>query len=159
MILYSIGKIVNTHGIKGEVKIKKDTDFDRFKKGSTVYIDGKLLKIRSVRIQGELYLVAFENLLSLTDVEHLKHQEVFTSDEPTDLKENEYHLPKLIGLSVLTQNNYLVGHVDSLIEVPQGHLLKVIKSDGKYVLIPFVSEFIKSVTDEEIMIDTIEGLI
>ena len=34
---YEIGKIANTHGIRGEVKIKTDTDFDRFVKGKTIY--------------------------------------------------------------------------------------------------------------------------
>ena len=35
--MYLVGKIVGTHGIKGELKVKSDTSFDRFKKGSKLY--------------------------------------------------------------------------------------------------------------------------
>ena len=37
--MYLVGKIVGTHGIKGELKVKSDTSFDRFKKGSKLYIE------------------------------------------------------------------------------------------------------------------------
>ena len=37
--MYLVGKIVGTHGIKGELKVKSDTSFDRFKKGNKLYIE------------------------------------------------------------------------------------------------------------------------
>lgn len=159
MILYSIGKIVTTHGIKGEVKVLPDTDFDRFIKGATVYVNGKPLIIKSVRTQNEYFLVSFEGYPTLTEVEVLRGFEVFTAEEPTELGENEYHLPQLIGLNVYAMDNTLIGTVDNLVEVPQGHLLRVLTNENKKVLIPFVKEFIKTVSDDGIWIDVIEGLL
>ncbi len=159
MIFYSIGKIVTTHGIKGEVKVLPDTDFDRFKVGATVYADQKPLVIKSVRRQNAYFLVSFEGLPTLTSVEPLRKLEIFTKEEPDDLGEDEFHLPKLVGLDVWTGNNFHVGIVESVVEVPQGHLLRIKTNDNKSVLVPFVKAFIKSVSTDGIFIDVIEGLL
>ena len=159
-MLYSIGKVVQTHGIKGEVKIRPNTDFDRFKKGRKLIINDEIYIIQSVRRQKDIFLVAFEGYPTLTEVEHLKQQEVYTDEEPTQLDDDVYHLPKLIGLKVYDQHNYLIGNVIELVDVPQGYLLRVKRLDNhKLILIPFVDAFVKSVDDESIKIETIEGLI
>ena len=158
-MLYSIGKVVQTHGIKGEVKISAHTDFDRFIKGKIVIINQKDYQIKSVRRQKDLYLVAFEGYPTLTEVEHLKQQEIYTNEEPGLLEADTFHLPKLIGLKVYDQHNYLIGTVTELLSVPQGYLIRVQKEDQKLVLIPFVDAFIKSVNEESIIVETIEGLI
>ncbi|MBN3491173.1 16S rRNA processing protein RimM [Acholeplasma equirhinis] len=157
-MMYSIGKIVDTHGIKGEVKILSHSDFDRIKVGVTLYIGELPLKVRSVRRQNEYYLVGFEGYLTLTSVEPLRKKEVFTTEEPT-LGEDEYHLPKLVGLDVFSMNHLHLGKVDSLVEVPQGYLLRIETNDKRMVYVPFVNAFVKSVSDEGILIETIEGLI
>lgn len=159
-MLYSIGKVVQTHGIKGEVKIKPHTDFDRFVKGSDVIIQDTKYKIQTVREQKDLLLVSFVGYPTLTDVEHLKQQEIYTDEEPLDLESDAFHLPKLIGLKVYDQHNYLIGTVLELVDVPQGYLLRILRDDnGKTVLIPFIDKFIKSVDETSIHIETIEGLI
>ena len=157
-MMYSIGKIVATHGIKGEVKILSHSDFDRIKVGHTIYAGETPLKIRSVRRQNEYYLVGFEGYLTLTEVEPLKKKEVFTTEEPT-LGEDEFHLPKLVGKDVFSMNQIHLGKVESLVEVPQGYLLRIETNDKKLVYVPFVNAFVKSISDEGIMIETIEGLI
>lgn len=158
-MLYFIGKIVTTHGIKGEVKVLPNTDFDRFKTGNTVYIDTKELVIRQVRTQNKYYLVAFEGLNSLNDVEFLRGLDVFTKDEPPKLKKDEFHLPQLIGLSVYLMDDELVGVVDDVLDFPQGYYLRVKTKDNKKVLIPFIKEFVKKANDDGVWIDPIEGLI
>src|SRR5690606_32217589 len=117
-------------------------------------------KIKSVRRQEKLFLVSFEGYPTLTEVEHLKQQEIYTSEEPDRLDADSFHLPKLIGLKVYDQHDYLIGTVLELVDVPQGYLLRVMRKDnGKTVLIPFVEAFIKNVNEESIHIETIEGLI
>ena len=159
-MLYSIGKVVQTHGIKGEVKIKSHTDFERFIKGNHIIIGDTKYIIQTVRKQKDLFLVSFEGYPTLTEVEHLKQQEIYTDEEPGLLDSDAFHLPKLIGLDVYDQHNYLIGSVSELVEVPQGYLLRVLRNDNdKTVLIPFIETFIKSVDETSIHIETIEGLI
>ena len=159
-MLYLIGKVVQTHGIKGEVKIKPLTDFDRFVKGKTVYINNKPYDIQSVRKNKDMLIVSFRDYPTLTEVEHLKQQEIYTDEQPTSLDDDTYHLPQLIGLDVYDQYNYLIGKVVELMEVPQGFLLRIQRTNSdKTVLIPFKDVFIKEVTATSIVVETIEGLV
>ncbi len=159
--MYRVGKIVNTHGIKGEVKVMSTSDFDRFKKGNTLYYYNKKekvnLKIKSVRMQNEIFLIKFEGFNSLTEVEDLKGLELFTSDRP-ELEEDEYIKEDLIGLSVYSTEGELIGKVIDLRFLPSQELL-VVKGEGKKeILIPLIAEFVVSINDK-IIVKVIEGLI
>lgn len=74
----TIGVLVNTHGLRGEVKIKTMTDFPhiRFEKGALVHLqaeEGLLsLKIKSVREQKGLLLVKFDGYDDINQVEKWK---------------------------------------------------------------------------------------
>ena len=67
--MYLVGKIIGTHGIKGELKVKSDTSFDRFSVGNVLYIklddhDYKKIVINSHRIHQGCDLITFNNMLS-----------------------------------------------------------------------------------------------
>lgn len=159
MLFYCIGKIVTTHGIKGEVKVRPETDFNRFEIGKKVFVDQETLTIKSVRKQNELFILQFNELTSLTAVEHLKQKDMYTNEEPSNLSDDEFHLPKLIGLDVFTETHQVFGKVLDIVDVPQGHLLRIKTLDQRIIMIPFVKEFVKSVSDTGIMIALIEGLL
>lgn len=157
-MLYLIGKIMNTHGIKGELKVTSSTDFDRFKKQEVVYIDNQPYTIKTVRKQKKIYIISFETLNTLNDVLFLKGKEIYTDQEPK-LNEDEFHLPKLIGLDVKLLDGTLIGVVESVEALPQGYYLRIKKlNQHRTILIPFLKVFVKSVEDA-IYIDPIEGLI
>lgn len=157
---YEIGRIANTHGIRGELKIKTDSDFDRFVKGKVVYIDYKNerieLLIKSVRETKDYLIVKFDGIDDINLVEKYKGLSIFTDEAPM-LHEDEYHYQDLIGLSVYNQHNQKVGVVNDIIEVPQGHLLQI-KTETKMALVPFVGAFVKDISDV-IIIEEIEGLL
>lgn len=157
---YEIGKISNTHGIRGEVKIKKDTDFDRFVKGKTIYTNtasGELkLIIKTVREAKDHLIVSFEGYDNINQIEHLKGSILFTTEKPK-LKKGEYHFNDLIGKKVFNQHDKQVGTVKDVIEVPQGHLLQI-DTGEKLALVPFVEAFVKTI-DDIITIEEIEGLL
>lgn len=158
MTTYLIGKITNTHGVKGEVLIKPLTDFDRFIKNKEIYTlnPNKTLTIKSVRHHNKGLIVSFYDLDDINLVKPLKGFELYSDERPI-LDEGEYHMQTLIGLEVKNQHNVLRGVVVDVIEVPQGHLLRVdIGRETK--LIPFNNTFIKSVTDH-IVVEEIEGLL
>lgn len=158
---YEIGRIINTHGIRGEVKVKTDSDFDRFVVGKTIYVLDKDIKkeltIKAVRKFPQGLIVKFVGIDNINDIEYLKGSLLYTDEEPV-LEEDEYHYNDLIGLKVINQNNVEIGVVNDVIDVPQGHLLQV-KTSSKMVLIPFVSAFIKEIDEHSIKIEEIEGLL
>ena len=100
------------------------------------------------------------NLYKLNDVLDKVGMDVFasTNDVPP-MKENEYYVDDLVGLQVLNTNNEILGTVTDVIDIPSGYLLEITdKTNNNSFLVPFVDAFVKSIDDEKIIIEEIEGL-
>lgn len=160
--MIQIGKIRNTHGLKGEAKVMNLSDFDRFSPYSVVFVimNGEELElvIERVRRQKDWFIVKFEGIDSIEDVLPFKGLDLYTKeDASSQLAEDEFLFADLIGKKVI-ENGRTVGHVSAVIPVPQGHLLEIRDNDKK-VLIPFVKAFIGPITDDAIIIYPIEGML
>lgn len=163
-----IGKIVGTHGIKGEVKILPDTDFrsERFQKNNQLYLkfQDRMMPIiiDSHREFKSIELVAFNQIKDINEVQKYVGCPVYVDrDTLGDLPENEFYYDDLIGMNAITVRGERIGIVEDLVDVPQGVILTIRKADGKTAMVPFVDEFIKAVRFEEktIVIAPIEGLL
>lgn len=156
---YLIGKIMNTHGVKGELLVKPLTDFDRFVKDKEVFTLEPFIKfkIKKVRHHNKGLLVSFYDYDNINLVVNLKGLLLYTNEKPT-LLEDEYHFNELIGLEVYNQDNVLRGIVKEVIEVPQGHLLRI-EVGETLKLVPFNKQFVKEVKDNHLIINEIEGLL
>lgn len=162
--MYQIGKITNTHGIKGEVKIYNLSDFNRFLVGAEIYvmIKGKKVNftIDRVRPQGKMFIVKFQSYDNINDILVYKGLDVFTDEVVTEeLEDDDYHYQSLLDKKVYTNTNQYVGIVTGLIPVPQGHLLEILKENDQKAFVPFVKAFILEVSEDKIIIDPIEGLL
>jgi 16S rRNA processing protein RimM len=160
--MIQIGKIRNTHGLKGEAKVMNLSDFDRFSPFSVVFVvkNGEEIKlvIERVRRQKDWFIVKFQDIDSIEDVLPFKGHDLYTKeDASSQLADDEFLFADLIGKKVLDKGR-TVGHVTAVIPVPQGHLLEI-KDDEKKVLIPFVKAFIGPITDDSIVIYPIEGML
>lgn len=157
-----VGKIVTTHGIKGEVKVQIITDnISRFEKGNVLYIGEEKEKIivDNYRLQKNMILLSFNNITNINDV--LKYiDKILYVDINEVREEDEIYYDDLIDC-VVKANEEKIGVVVDVIEVPQGEILKIQKNNGKYALVPYVDEFIIDVNINEkiILIDPIEGLL
>lgn len=164
MNYYLCGKIQTTHGLKGELKVKSTSDFNRFAVGSIIYIKQKgeyiKLEVVTTRFHKGCYLVSFKGMQDINLVEHLKNVDLYVDEEAhTLLDEDEFYYDELINKEVYFDNDEYIGVTKSILELPQGHYLEVIKDDGKKVLIPFRKEFIKDVFDDAIEVFYLEGLV
>lgn len=161
-----VGKIVTTHGIKGEVKVKVETDDDsRFDVNNHLYvgIDDKHINeqivIDSSRYQKDMILLSFNNIKNINDVQKYVGLSLFVDiDEVRE--DGEIYYDDLIDSKVFV-NGEEVGEVIDVMEVPQGEILRIKKKNGKIALVPFVDEFIENVDidKKEIIINPIEGLL
>ncbi len=162
--MYKIGKITNTHGIKGEVKIFNMSDFNRFSVGKEVYLlnkqEKKFFIIERIRTQKNILIVKFKGIDDINQIEPFKGFDLY-SDESIDdeLEDDDYHYSDLIDLIVYDQENHKLGTVISIIPVPQGHLLEIETMEKKKVLVPFNEAFIDDVLEDKITIKPIEGLL
>lgn len=157
-----VGKIVTTHGIKGEVKVQVITDnISRFEKGNCLYIGENKEKIivDSYRIQKNMVLLAFNGITNINDV--LKYIDKMLYVDVDEIRDDEeIYYDDLIDCVVKVDEEE-IGTVIDVIEVPQGEILKIQKNNGKIALVPYVDEFIIDVDIENkvILIDPIEGLL
>ena len=152
-----IGKVANTHGIKGELRILSNFKYkdEVFKKDNNIYIDGTKLTIKTYRVHKKYDMLTFDGYNDINDVLSFKCQKVY-------IDENDYNFSgvlneNLIGLKVYS-NDKLIGRV-LRVEENAGKELLVIQKDGKEYLIPYVDEFIKKINNDRIEINLIKGLI
>jgi len=162
--MYKIGKITNTHGIKGEVKIFNMSDFNRFSVGKEIYVLQKGEKIyftiERIRTQKNILIIKFKGYDDINLIEAYKGLELYSDNPVTDeLEEDDYHYSDLIDLDVFDLNHQKLGTVKSIIPVPQGHLLEILTIEGKKALVPFNQAFIEHVLKDSIIIKPIEGLL
>ena len=151
MALVAIGRIVNTHGLKGEVRVLPATDFqsDRYAQGNVVSLETptgfRPLVITRYRPHKGFDLLSFAGLDTIEDVEGFKGCTLYAdaADQVT-LHANEYRAVDLIGLSVL-QGGKVVGRISGIREYPQGDYLEVAKTDGGTALVPFVDALVGAI--------------
>lgn len=156
-----IGKIINTFGIKGELKIYSESDFieHRYRKGAKIYIDNKEHIVSSFRIHQNLVLITIDEIKDINQVLQYVGKDIYApSNDNPKLEEDEYYLDDLIGLKVYNQHNEYLGTVNDFLDLPQGEVMEILTEKNKKILIPFVDDFIIEITEETIIIEEIEGL-
>ena len=164
-----VGKIVNTHSLKGEVKVISSTDFEeeRFKKGSKLLITRGNQLIREVVIQSyrnhkNFLLVKFEGIDSVEEAEKLKNLQIkIDSDEVGELEENEFYFHQIIGCEVFDENDKNLGEIIDIL-TPGANDVWVIKGEnGKEILIPYIEDVVKKIDiiSKKVNIEVMEGLI
>ena len=156
-----IGKIVNTHGIKGEVRILSNFKYKKqvFKINNKLYIgnDKKQLNINSYRIHKNFDMITFKEYDNINDVLIFKNNKVFIDRD--NLKIDDYLDEDLIGMDVFS-NNKCIGQIKK-IEYIKNNNLFVIENENKVNYIPNNKDFIESVDldNRRVYIKDIEGLI
>ena len=154
---FLVGSIVNTHGIKGEVKVKSETNLDRFEKGSTLYLKKGnkyiTITIDSHRQHKGMELITFNGIGDINDVLDYKGCNLYIKHEDEDT----IYYEDLIGKDIVVDDK-VVGIVVYIREVPQGIILEC-DCGGKTKFIPYVEAFIKEVKEDSIIVTPIEGLL
>ena len=103
------GKIVNTHGLRGDVKLEPWTDDpELFFDIDTLYLDaaGKQpLTIEAVRVQKGMLLLKFEGINTVEDAEKLRNKVLYIHRDDIPLEEGEYLIQDLLGSTIVDADN------------------------------------------------------
>lgn len=156
-----IGDIVNTHGIKGEVRIM--SNFERknliFKQNFPIYIGNNKEKqiINTYRVHKNFDMLTFNDICDINDVLLYKGEKVYILR--SDLDENFHIKNDLIGFDVICNDNN-VGKVAYFFN-NNAYDLMVIKNSLKSNIVPYLSQFIDKIDYDKkmIYICNMEGLI
>lgn len=158
MELIKIGKIVNTHGIKGELRLLSKFPYkDKvFIKGMNIYIDKENKEvINTYRKHKNFDMITMEGYSNINEVLKYKGKSVYVNKEDIKL-DNNYLDEDIIGLNAYVNDNYkgIVTNIERYEKV----VLLVIKNNDKEYLVPY--ELIEKVdiNDKKIFIKNIIGL-
>lgn len=172
---YTVGKLVNTHGIRGEVKIWPQTDFPevRFAKGSVLTLVDEekggtsfTVEVVSSRLQKNVYVVKLKGFDNINDIEKYKGWTLKVSeDDLVDLPEDEYYYHQIIGCTVVTDEGEELGEVTEILS-PGANDVWVVKGKdsggrAREVLLPVIDEVLLNVdvAAKVIKVKLLEGLI
>ena len=154
---FNVGKIVNTHGIKGELKVLPLTDFpeERFAKGSKLVIDTTKqiipVVVESARFHKNMY-----------EVEQYKGSMLKVSEEyQTELSDDEFYFHQIVGCTVITDEGEELGTVKEILTPGANDVWVVKMNNGKEILIPYIDDVVLHVdiNNKKITVHLMEGLI
>jgi len=141
-----IGRIVNTHALKGEVRIVSDFEFkDRiFKENTLLYIGENKDKeiIETYRKHKQFDMVKFKGIDYINDVLKYKGSKVYIDESILNLKDDEILISELINMDVYNDNKY-VGRITEYRSDNGNNMLRV---NNK--LIPYNKDFITKIDKE-----------
>ena len=155
-----IGKIVSTHGIKGELKILSDFPYkDKvFVVGNKIIIDNEDYEIKSYRVHKNFDMVTLNNYKDINEVLFLLKKEVYFDKDKLSLNDNEILDEDLIKYNVLTKDGKKGIIKEIFMASPDNKILRV-EFDHE-VLIPVNSPMIVEINKEnkELIVELIEGM-
>ena len=155
-----IGKIVNTHGIKGEIRILSDFEFKdkAFKVNTHVIIDDKEYKILTYRKHKNFDMITLEGFTNINDVLFLMKKKVYKDKNELNLNKDEILDEDLINYNVVDNSNNTGKIIEIFYASETNKILRVMFD--KEVLIPLSSPMIKEINSDkkEIKVELIEGM-
>ena len=167
---FNVGTIVNTHGIKGELRVISKTDFadERYKKGNSLFLfmsdkDEPIeLIVQSHRVHKNFDLLTFEGFDDVNQVEKFKGGKLKVSENQLgSLAKDEYYFHEIIGCLVVTEQGEEIGVVKEILTPGANDVWVVKGKGGKEHLIPYIEDVVKEidVQAKSIVITPLEGLL
>lgn len=168
--LILVGQLVNTQGIRGEVRVISRTDFPetRFKKGAELLLVHEdipqpiVLVVESSRPHKGFILVKFVGFDNINQVERFKGGELkVLKSELIDLPEDIYYIHDLIGSKVVEENGNELGILKEVLQPGANDVYVVKPPRGKDILLPVIRSCILEVRikDRLVIVRIPEGLL
>ena len=162
-----IGQIVNTFGIKGQVKVVPFTDditqFDTLKQ---IYIEKRknleLFEIEKSNYHKNMMILKLKGIDTPEQAESLRNCYIkINRKDARKLPEGTYFIVDLIGLDVYTDEEKLLGTLEDIYNAGSSDIYVVKNDEGKEILLPAIKDVLKQVDleNKKIIVHIIEGLI
>lgn len=161
MNYFNVGKIVNTQGLQGEMRVLSVTDFaeERFKKGNILALFDKKdqfvmdVEIASHRKVKNFDIIKFKGMYHINDIEKFRDFTLKVREEDlTDLEDGEFYYHEIIGLEVY-ENDILLGTIREILQ-PGANDVWVVKRKGKRdLLLPYIPPVVMGIDIEQGRVD------
>lgn len=165
----NVGKIVNTHGIKGEVRVISDTDFpeERYQPGAELIwlgndeSDRLTLTVASHRQHKQFDLVKFESYPTINEAESLVGGTLnVTEADLATLDDDTFYWHDIVGLTAYDEAGTEIGQVKEILSSGANDVWVISRRGQKDLLLPYIDEVVKDVnlTAGTITVHVLEGL-
>ena len=166
MEFLEVGKIINTHGLRGDVKIVTWTDYpEDFEEIERVYIRRKtadeVLNITNVKYQKNNIIVKFKEIADINEAEKYKNLVVYADREDLpELEEGAHYIADLIGLTVIDEDGEVIGELIDVFNTGANDIYDVKRSGKRNLLLPVIDEVVKDIDleNKKITVHVMEGL-
>lgn len=162
-----IGQIVNTFGIKGQVKIVPFTDdITRYDELKEIYVEKKnelkLFQIEQVNYKKNMVILKLKGIETVEEAEKLRNCYLkIDRKDAKKLPKDTYFIVDLLGLDVYTDEGKLLGKVDDIYNAGSSDIYVVKDELGKQILLPAIKDVLKEVDleNKKIIVHLIKGLV
>ena len=166
---FEVGKIVNTQGLKGEVRVISFTDSaeERYQTGKqlTLFQKGKdpiVLTIKSHRKHKNFDLLSFIDHDRIEDVIIYKEGILKVAEKDLhELDDEEFYYHEIIGLTVFTEEGENLGTIKDILPLGSNDVWVVKQKGKKDLLLPYIKDVVKEVNLDEglVRITLLEGML
>ncbi len=159
-----IGKIVSSHGLKGQVKVYNySKNKERYEDLDEIIVENRILNIEGVKYKDQMVILKLKGVDDRDAADRLRDKELSIDEKNLkELPEGEYYIRDLIGLNVIdVKTSQSIGTISEVLQNKAQDIYVVSREGLSDVLIPVVSEFVKdvSLTNKCVYVDLIEGFI
>ncbi len=164
--LLEVGKIVNTHGLRGDVKVVPWMDYpEEFEELSTVWLktrrELKKLTLSSVKYQKNNLIVKFKEISDINEAEQYKNCVLLAErEELGELPEGVHYIVDLIGLTVVDESGAEIGKIADVFNTGANDIYDVKREGKKNLLLPVIDDVVKNIDIEggKVTVHIMEGL-
>lgn len=154
--LLQVGAILDTHGLRGEVKVFPTTDdpsrYDALEEVELLTKEGKYLhlEVERVRYFKNLVIVKFRHYDNINDIEQYKKCNLYvTRENAVELEKNEYFVADLIGLAAKSDDGGDLGTLTDVLTTGANDVYVIKGADGEELLVPAIRDCVREVNVEE----------
>lgn len=162
-----IGRVANTHGVQGMIKVLPTTDDPRrFELLKKIYLEDikgntSVYTIKSVKYFNKFVLLALNEITDMNGAMLLKQSIIkIPREEALPLEENEYYITDLIGLDVYDNLGTLIGPLKDVIFTGSNDVYVIDNGTKEGLLLPAIKECVQSVDiiQRKMIVTVLEGL-
>jgi len=158
--LIEAGKVANTHGVRGELRLQPWADSPEFLTGfEYLYIDGVPVKVLSAKVHKGCVIATLEGVDDIEAAIRMKNKVIKVKKDDIHLEDGRYFITDLIGIKAIdAETGETLGTLSDVLSLPSNNVY-VIKGERE-ILVPAVPEFIVETNLEKgyVKLRLIEGL-
>lgn len=157
-----IGKIIKSHGLKGEFKIYPySSDTSAFKTYKNIYVEdiSSVYEFQHIKMMNNLLIAKFKGVNDIDDLPKFIGKSIFIDyAEKRKMEKDEYLISELIGMKVYYKEDF-IGIVDDVLQYGVNDVFRVVNNSSEK-LIPNIKQFVKSIDlqNNKIEVELIEGM-